>query len=449
MNLTVGIVGVLGLVLVGTGLAQQCFVVWFGLRHDKQAKQDEEACWENLVTPSPLTVVAMVAGLNEELVIADTVSNLLRQGMALVVVVDDGSEDRTSEVARGASGGDDRVLVVQRVLPNARLGKGPALNHGFQELTSWAARRNLDPACVVVCVMDADGQLSDNAVPLIKQAFADPSVGGAQLPVSIRNNTSILTRIQDLEFWGVSAFAQIARMETDSVSLGGNGQFTRLSALLQLRRDPWSACLTEDLDLAVALAKRGWKLTSVPEAFVSQQAVETVRRLLRQRTRWFQGHMDCSRHIPDLWRSPHARDRAVVEMTYYLMIPMFMVLPWSFLYTFGLGKAVHTLFFGDAAPLFGSMVIGRAVVFVPWYLLTTGPMWISAWVYHRRRQHPLLQSMLLGQALVVFQFVTFVACWRAFFRLMLGREGWVKTSRIAEQLTAERRTEVRVSGEMP
>jgi 1,2-diacylglycerol 3-beta-glucosyltransferase len=446
MSLIWGIAAIVGLVLVGTGLAQQAFVLRFGLRHDKTAKRDTEAVWEALVSPPPLTVVAMVAGLNEELVIADTVTNLLRQGMALVVVVDDGSEDRTSEVAREASGGDDRVLVVRRVLPNARTGKGPALNHGFRELADWADRRGLDPAHVVVCVMDADGQLSDNAVPLIKQAFADPAVGGAQLPVSIRNNTSMLTRIQDLEFWGISAFAQIARMETDSVSLGGNGQFTRLSALLQLQRDPWSACLTEDLDLAVALAKRGWKLTSVPEAFVSQQAVESISRLLRQRTRWFQGHMDCSRHIPDLWSSPHARDRAVVEMTYYLMIPMFMVLPWSFLYTLGLLKGFQRLFFSQADPLFGSAFAGRFVVFIPWYLLTTGPMWISAWVYHRRRRYPLLKSLVLGQALVAFQFVTFVACWRAFVRLVLGREGWVKTTRVAEQLTGDRRNEVRMGG---
>jgi 1,2-diacylglycerol 3-beta-glucosyltransferase len=429
--------------LLGAGLAQQSFVLWFGRRHDRDAQRHRDDLWGSLVTPPNITVIGMVAGLNEALVIADTVTNLLRQGMGLVVVVDDGSDDGTSAVARAA--GDDRVLVVRRELPNARIGKGPALNHGFAELTRWVERRGLDPAHVVVCVMDADGQLSDNAVPLIRRAFADPEVGGAQLPVSIRNNTSTLTRIQDLEFWGISAYAQIARMESNSVSLGGNGQFTRLSTLLQLRRDPWSACLTEDLDLAVALVKRGWKLTSVPEAFVSQQAVESVRRLIKQRTRWFQGHMDCSRHIPDIWRSHKVREVSALEMTYYLMIPMFMVLPWSILYSYAIVRGIQHLLTEDALPVFGSQVIGRLAVFLPWYLLTATPMFISAWVYHRRRGYPLVKSVAISQALIVFQFLTFVACWRAFFRLALRRESWVKTARIAEspQHQDERRLEPR------
>ena len=96
--------------------------------------------------------------------------------------------------------------------------------------------------------------------------FGDPKVGGAQLGVRIRNRrANQLTAIQDCEFWGIAALGQLGRMRTRTVSLGGNGQFTRLTALQSIGDEPWSPALTEDLDLAVTLAIGGWHLTSTPD----------------------------------------------------------------------------------------------------------------------------------------------------------------------------------------
>ena len=59
-------------------------------------------------------------------------------------------------------------------------------------------------------------------------------------------------------------------------------------------------------------------------------------------------------------------------------------------------------------------------------------MIIVFFAHHKRRNYPLWRCALLCQALLLFQFVTFVACWRAFFRQIARREGWVKTARVAE-----------------
>ena len=430
------IILVVTLILLGVGIAQQIFVVVFGRRVlGEWIEANKHVDWvERAAAPHPITTVALLAGLNEELVIADTIRALMTQGISLVVFVDDGSDDNTSQVAKDAVDEENshRVLVARRELPNARIGKGPALNFGFEAINAWVERQGLDPANVVVAVMDADGQLSPGAIAQVRDLFLDPEVGGAQLPVSIRNSQTTLTRIQDIEFWGISALAQIARAATGSVSLGGNGQFTRLSALHGLNRDPWSACLTEDLDLAVALAKRGWRLTTAPAAYVSQQAVESVRRLVKQRTRWYQGHIDCNRHLPDIWRSTVMRDSARLELTYYLLVPIFMVLPWSVLYTYSFIQGIMRLVEDPHTTVFGSGLIARILAFLPWYLLTGVPNYVAAFVYHKRRNYPLWRCVLLCQALLLFQFVTFVACWRAFFRQIARREGWVKTARVAE-----------------
>src|SRR5690606_20154735 len=151
--------------------------------------------------------------------------------------------------------------------------------------------RGEDPAKVVVAVMDADGRLSEGARGVVLPSFDDPDVGGVQLAGRIRNRHSWVTRCRDFQFWALSALTQLGRIRTGTVSLGGDGQFTRLSSLLELGHAPWRESLTEDLDLTISLVSRGWRCLSTPYASVDQQGVESLAGLLRQRTRWYQGHM--------------------------------------------------------------------------------------------------------------------------------------------------------------
>jgi cellulose synthase/poly-beta-1,6-N-acetylglucosamine synthase-like glycosyltransferase len=349
---------------------------------------------------------------------------------ATVVLVDDGSTDLTAARAEGVGG--DRVIICRRVPPEARLGKGPALNHGFDRLVREVHRRGLDPARVIVAVMDADGRLSPGAVDHVAACFDDPRVGGVQLPVRIRNRTNLLTKMQDFEFWGVSALAQLARVHSGSVSLGGNGQFTRLSALLALGRDPWSSSLTEDLDLTVSLLVAGWRLSSTPDAHVSQQGVDHLGRLVRQRTRWFQGHITCSARIPELWRSNDLSGTAFVETTTYLLAPLLLVLPWSVLFTWGLYRTVCLA--GGTPPfeLWHNTTVSRLAVLLTWYVVSFAPMLAAAVVYHRRTDVSLWRSFGYAHVAMLGSYLTFVATWKAVGRVLRGQETWAKTARAHE-----------------
>lgn len=237
-------------------------------------------------------VFYLIPCLNEEAVIDTTIDRLLHtQEPGTIVVIDDGSTDRTAELAERHAGED--VVVIRRVWPDARRGKGEALNCAFRRVLQLVAERDYDPRHCLVCVMDADGQLSPGASTAVAEVFAaDESVGGVQLVVRIRNRGSLITRFQDMEFWAMSGLGQLGRIATGTVSMGGKGQFTRLHALTELGTDPWSHSLTEDLDLGVRLVINGWKTSSTALAYVSQQAVESLRALVRQRTRWYQGAPD-------------------------------------------------------------------------------------------------------------------------------------------------------------
>src|SRR5207302_2563851 len=255
--------------------------------------------------PADYHVYYLVPCLNEALVIGATVERLLTDGSnGRVVVIDDGSDDDTDGAAKHAAvsvAASHRLRVVRRRRPEARQGKGAALNAAYPLIIRDVKRRNLDPARVVVAVMDADGRLSPGGAQAALPLFADPRIGAVQLIVRIRNRTKLICKFQDVEFWTISAISQFARSLTGTVSLGGNGQFTRLSALESLVDEPWSRSLTEDLDLGLRLAAAGWRTTTTTRAYVDQQGVESYSRLMRQRTRWYQGHLSSIRRLPELW----------------------------------------------------------------------------------------------------------------------------------------------------
>lgn len=374
-------------------------------------------------------VYFLIPCLDEAAVIGGTVA-ALRHRSSRVIVIDDASTDGTGEVARQAGG--DQVLVVRRELPDAQQGKGAALNQGFLSALADTVRWGIDPRRVVICVMDADGRLSDGALHEVLPLFDDPNVGGAQIAVRIRNrDDNFLLAFQDHQFWTLSALTQVGRNATGTVSLGGNGQFTRLSALLDLGGAPWSASLTEDLDLAVSLSLAGWELACSPRAAVEQEGVSDLRRLLRQRTRWYQGHMMTGRRVPEILRSPDLTNAAALELTLYLAVPWVFDLPWSILFHLVMAQVIVGAISGDVHLPTGSVspAVGVAVFYVLafWPALVTGLL-----AKTRDRSISAFTALKLGHAFVVTNYISFFCCWSALWRIVRGRNGWTKTAREAE-----------------
>ena len=86
-------------------------------------------------------VFVVIAAYQEAQVIADVVAGVIRAGYH-VVVVDDGSRDRTGDAAANAG-----ATVIRHPI---NLGQGAALQTGI----AWALRDNAD----IVVTFDADGQ---------------------------------------------------------------------------------------------------------------------------------------------------------------------------------------------------------------------------------------------------------------------------------------------------
>lgn len=381
----------------------------------------------------PLMCVVIPAH-NEEEVIGHTIEALLRQDYEdrLVMVMNDGSKDATSEVAHRYEG--PSVIVVDRGADIAGQGKGAVLNHAFDILLGMVSERDerlrgRGVRDIVICIVDADGQLERTSLSEVAPFFSEPDVGGVQIGVRIANaDTNFLTRMQDLEFVGFSAMVQEARDAWGAVGLGGNGQFTRLAALQSAGSKPWSDCLTEDLDLGLTLTKEGWKIRFCPTAWVAQQAVVSFRPLMRQRTRWIQGHYQCWQHAPGLVSERRIPVGTRLDLMVYLFMGCYVWLVAAgpilgLLTTAGL-ISVHTTFLGWV----GDETVRSVVRFV----LAVAPFAVFIFIYQQRSILPFKGRWLpaIGLIFTGYTYTMLVAQVWALFRLATGQGAWAKTARV-------------------
>lgn len=410
----------LGTALLVSMGAYLVLILWLSRR---SAEARAEPC------PAPLRWIFVIPALNEERVIANTIDSLLAvRGRTWVLVVDDGSDDATAEIVRRYP--RDRVGLLQRHPPQARQGKGEALNAAYRAISSCAADTDTDPSQVIIGVVDGDGRLQADALEHLGRTFASPAVGAVQIQVRIHNRgAGWLARFQDYEFLTFSALTQSARQQLGSVGLGGNGQFTRLSALTALGDSPWTTCLTEDLDLGLRLAMAGWKLRFTTETEVSQQGLTDLRRIVRQRTRWMHGHVQCWTHAGGLVRSA-LPTVTVLDLLWYLAAPLLNLVVSL---VFGLpailvvGAAAWVVVSGSLSwPIVGWIVVLYAISF--------GLSLIFALVYWRRAGDiSLTRALVMAHLLAAYNYVWYLATWKAFARALTRRRGWAKTERVAEE----------------
>lgn len=379
-------------------------------------------------TPRPRPFVVFVLPcLNEGRVIGASIDRLLAlpgQDYA-VLVIDDGSEDNTAAIVHGYD--NEKVRLLRRVAPDCRQGKGEALNAAYRHLVTSSLLSGRDPRDVVIAVLDADGRLEGHALTDVLPMFEDPTVGGVQIGVRINNrHMGWLPRMQDVEFVVFTDVFQRARRHLGSVGMGGNGQFMRLAALMSLGDAPWSRSLTEDLDLGVRLIAAGWRNDYCPTACVHQQGIAHWGRLVKQRTRWFQGHLQSWALLPTVWRDTHGVTRR--DLTYHLTGPLLILLASLLTVSFLIGLAASLIVFAAGGSFTGWWLIGV-------YALSVVPSVILSQVYWlRERSHGLSRIGALGLAhsYVVYCLMWYVAGWRAAWRAVIGETGWTKTARSVE-----------------
>ncbi|WP_051173668.1 glycosyltransferase family 2 protein [Amycolatopsis orientalis] len=395
---------------------------------------------------------------DEEAVIGDTIFRLRATFPdAHVWVIDDDSHDGTARVVTAlmyaAGDPDPQLHLVRRRPPQARTGKGDALNAAYQELDAWLGK-HLSREKIIVGVVDADGVLAPNCLDVCAadHLFGNGAVGAVQIEVQMLNQNVEpdwpsrpkrwaalkLVQLQDMEFRTAISAVQHSRAYAGTVAMGGNGQFTRMSALHSIARgtgQPWRGLLLEDYELGLHLLMAGWRTAATSDTHVSQEGLYSLRRFITQRTRWGQGTMQCIRYLPAVWRSSYFGAVGVAEVGYYL------VQPWLQL----VGIAVYPIPFmlllwqviSDPSAKVTAVSGGGWLMLVLFAVLATGPFVIWGFIYQFqcRRQRGLFTGLGMGLGFALYVCTFYVTSLRAVWRIIRGQHGWAKTRRNAEAVS--------------
>jgi len=222
-------------------------------------------------------VAVLIPAYNEEKVIERTVRAALNSDYPnlRVIVIDDGSRDRTLEVSREAfraEAAKGRVLI----LTKQNSGKADALNYGIEHIGD----------AELFVGIDADTIIAPDAISRLVPHFINPKVGAIAGNAKVGNRVNLWTRWQALEYITSQNFERRALDVLGAVSVvpGAIGAW-RVSAVREAG-GYHTDTVAEDADLTMALLRLGYRVEYEDMALAYTEAPTNANALMRQRFRW-------------------------------------------------------------------------------------------------------------------------------------------------------------------
>jgi cellulose synthase/poly-beta-1,6-N-acetylglucosamine synthase-like glycosyltransferase/peptidoglycan/xylan/chitin deacetylase (PgdA/CDA1 family)/spore germination protein YaaH len=221
-------------------------------------------------------VAVLIPAYNEETVIVRTIRSVLNSDYKNlhVIVIDDGSSDRTVEVATQAYAGEIAAGRVQ-VLTKPNGGKAAALNYALDRLTED-----------IYVGIDADTVIATDAISKLIPHFEDPRIGAMAGNAKVGNRVNLWTRWQALEYITSQNFERRALdlFHVVTVVPGAIGAW-RTAPVKAAGGYPINT-VAEDADLTMNLLEQGFRVDYEDRSLAFTEAPIDAKGLMRQRFRW-------------------------------------------------------------------------------------------------------------------------------------------------------------------
>ncbi|MEU5767235.1 glycosyltransferase [Streptomyces asoensis] len=265
-----------GLMIVGVAVMGRFGMMLILARRHYRKRNRRRFSWGPTVT-RPVSVI--VPAYNEKECIANTLKSLAKSTHPIeIIIVDDGSDDNTSEISREAARALGMTNV--RVIRQENAGKPAALNNGVRSASYD-----------IVVMMDGDTVFEPDAVHHLVQPFADPNVGAVAGNAKVGNRDTVIGAWQHIEY--VMGFNLDRRMydllRCMPTIPGAIGAFRR-DAVLDVGGMSEDT-LAEDTDITIAMHRAGWQVVYQEHAKAWTEAPGSLKQLWSQRYRWSYGTM--------------------------------------------------------------------------------------------------------------------------------------------------------------
>lgn len=320
--------------------------------------------------------------------------------------------DQTTELALRAAHLPDWMRII-RVPPGHLRTKPRAMNYAMDFLRGE-----------IIGIYDAEDAPARDQLMLVAQAFehAPQNVACVQGALDFYNaGKNWLTRCFTIDYavWFRLILPGFERLGF-VLPLGGTTVFFRRNALESLGR--WDAHnVTEDADLGIRLARRGYRCGFLPSV-TEEEATATIPTWLRQRSRWIKGYaMTWAVHMRDplrlLGELGWLRFLGV-QVLFLGTLSQFLLAPllWSFwLILFGFPHPITTV-----APW--SVVVGLTALF---FLCEVVTLLTAAMAVSRPKHRWLIKWVPLMH---IYYPLAAVASWKGFAEMLSRPFYWDKTS---------------------
>jgi cellulose synthase/poly-beta-1,6-N-acetylglucosamine synthase-like glycosyltransferase/peptidoglycan/xylan/chitin deacetylase (PgdA/CDA1 family)/spore germination protein YaaH len=221
-------------------------------------------------------VAVLIPAYNEEAVIVRTIRSVLNSDYKNlhVMVIDDGSRDRTLQVAEAAYTAEIAAGRVQ-IFTRQNEGKAAALNYALERVDDR-----------IYIGIDADTLIAADAISKLVPHFANPEIGAIAGNAKVGNRVNLWTRWQALEYITSQNFERRALdlFHIITVVPGAIGAW-RTAPVKAAGGYPLNT-VAEDADLTMNLIEKGWKIDYEDRALAFTEAPIDAKGLMRQRFRW-------------------------------------------------------------------------------------------------------------------------------------------------------------------
>lgn len=221
-------------------------------------------------------VAVLIPAYNEEKVIVRTVRSVMMSNYKniRIIVIDDGSKDRTYDIVREAYPADiasGRLTVLTK--PNG--GKAEALNFALEQTDEE-----------IYVGIDADGVIAHDAITRMVPHFANPKIGAVAGNAKVGNRVNLWTRWQALEYITSQNFERRALDLFDVVMVVPGAIGAWRTAAVRAGNGYHPDTVAEDADLTMNLLEQGYEVIYEDQALAFTEAPENMDGLMRQRFRW-------------------------------------------------------------------------------------------------------------------------------------------------------------------
>jgi len=349
-------------------------------------------------------VSILIPSRNEEAVIGNLLQRLTEttypKEKLQIIVIDDGSTDKTGEVADEFAEAYPYIKAIHR--KDGGRGKPDTLNYGFRISNGE-----------VILTFDSDYYPQKDIIEKLVAPFVDPEVGAVQGRVTVLNEEdSFVSKVVTLERIGGYRIDQLAR---DNLSLipqyGGTvGGFRREVLEKNGGWDP--TILAEDTDLTCETLLQGYQVRYVNDAECYEEAVQDWRSYWRQRYRWAKGHMQVAfKQLKKFWGSKQFSGLEKIEITMLLSLylnPVFILVGWLIGFVaYFMGAIPYLWYYMGCLAVFTYSTVGN---FAPFFEVGS-----AIYLDGRKELMWMLPTLTIGYTVMVF------CCTKALLDLMIDQ----------------------------